>query len=812
MRMLAILWAVLPAWSVCTVTPTSVTLDDTRQHGPASYGQPLTVSADCGSWTATNPAFPNNYWVFHATSGTAPSTIYVYPNAGVINTKAVGSYASASTIAGISVTVTVNVKQRDPHPLHTNYKGAADTSFGCGTSDSDPMWMYEDNCTVYQQRPGGTWNMPTGATPVTDNLLGTPYWKVSNGFHAYSSISPVDLDDRYVVVEDSDTGTAGFQRAIYNLDGSGLCVNVSDSGFSGGAATWGQTEATKNNLYSLIPGQTVIRKFTLTPCTSIVNDGVIWTHPTAKTLDTGGGADMNTDNYLGFYSLDFTQVWAVKVTDTSKAYSYTTSDAGYTLTDIAGGVYVGNKTKEGWYYVWVQGSPSGFILRFREDQAGTEMELVSDCHPNPSPGAGTRHNKYCDSVDINDTQAVITSGHSDAVTLSDGLPYQFYAGSVASPFVSIAIGFGMTQGKDGALPYEVGGGMRLGSNRQGHIGCARQAPICVGSNVTTTSVTSYTITAVNSTAGNNYDFTLSAAHGWSVGQAIQISNVFGLTGANGTFTVDTVPTTTRITIAVSHSGTWTSNTGVVTANASPGRIHDNELHVWREGEVRRVAAHRSVKFSASRIDQDYWYQPHAAISPKGTYVIWSSNNGQPDALGVYAARTGMSAVKPNQFTKDHEVHVTPAATKVIFRLCNPSSQTVTFEVDNDRDLSSVTASGTTGVGCGDVILTGLTASTRYFWQARSNAHTAMGEFLTTATPSGTRSTRFEAQAPTGATEVYLDYGTTASLGSTTSGTPVSCTAGQLCGVAVDATRGDTLYGRLVFDAGPGQPLQSLMVQ
>jgi hypothetical protein len=78
-----------------------------------------------------------------------------------------------------------------------------------------------------------------------------------------------------------------------------------------------------------------------------------------------------------------------------------------------------------------------------------------------------------------------------------------------------------------------------------------------------------------------------------------------------------------------------------------------EIMVVSDGEVRRLAMHRSLRFS-NEDGRGYWSTPRAAIAPAGDWVVATSNFGIPNGHRVLSIQTGYGAVENVEAPEEQE--------------------------------------------------------------------------------------------------------------------------------------------------------------
>lgn len=393
-------------------------------------------------------------------------------------------------------------------------------------------------------------------------------------------------------------------------------------------------------------------------------------------------------------------------------------------------------------------------------------------------------------------------------------------------FISIVHAKRLSSTDGGAVSSgQLGGGFAYWNPGLDHLGGSRLAPFVASNGDSTSLYSSQNITGYSGSTA-----TTAGAHGYVIGDTVTISVAdFSSTdqSLHGNWVVTSTPSAVTFTTLKTPSS-YQANSAITYKqgdDADLGSVQ-NEILVGRmlpDGrllQLRRIAKHMSTQFSASVYDghdgvNDYFAQPHVILSPDGKYVGWTSNQTRGNRNYFYVAETGFDGnLDPDQFTPTTRMKVDASSTTAIFTASVPENQNYVILVSTEPGMllpisSTVTASvlKTTGT-----LVSGLSASTVYYWISFSSDRyfAAAGQFTTLPTQSGSSIAYFSAKTPANATSVVLNYGPTASLGSSTSS--VSCTAGQKCEASVSGLKGTTLYGQLAFDTGEKSPLTGRMVR
>jgi hypothetical protein len=130
-------------------------------------------------------------------------------------------------------------------------------------------------------------------------------------------------------------------------------------------------------------------------------------------------------------------------------------------------------------------------------------------------------------------------------------------------------------------------------------------------------------------------------------------------------------------------------------------------------------------------------------------------------------------------------------------------------VSTDPGLTGASTTALSG-GSGTRAITGLTASTRYYWRIRLGSpgykYAATGQFWTGTAPVGNGTLTVRAKGITNVATLRVDYGT--SSGSLSSNATASCTANAQCIVPVTTSKGLIYYQIKQLDGGSATLQQS----
>lgn len=190
-------------YGAIVVSPTTCTIT-TQFGGPVGNSCPIGLTGT-NTWTATDGAILQ--WT--ANSGVDGGVTIFLKLAG---NPAIGTHTyTDASIAGQTITVTVNVIAPTAVPTFSNGLGVADSALaGCTNSDPTVFLLYI-TCPDAGHRPGGTDNPPAmGATYTTD--FGFTSRLVAPIGIQYVGLRTISYDNQYFITD----------NGVYKTDGSGL--------------------------------------------------------------------------------------------------------------------------------------------------------------------------------------------------------------------------------------------------------------------------------------------------------------------------------------------------------------------------------------------------------------------------------------------------------------------------------------------------------------------------------------------------------------------------------------------------------------
>jgi len=296
-------------------------------------------------------------------------------------------------------------------------------------------------------------------------------------------------------------------------------------------------------------------------------------------------------------------------------------------------------------------------------------------------------------------------------------------------------------------PIQHGGELRFDSQSIDYVACASAAPICVSAGSQNQGQGKVSCLITNVTVGNPWTVTVEngCAITFSGGQSLLIVGAGGVTSVNGVRTVNTSPTATTFTVSGANGGAYTSG-GVVTVNSAWANENyaGNEIAACRPqtGHCRRLTKTWGVPFTRSLYGSDgYWDATRVTISPDGKTVMFGANGGTPDDVADFTVSTGFditASTPANQFDQNgHGYTLSVTATSATANITTSSSQSCTFAVSANSDLSGAsTASGTIAT-TGTLTVSSLTTGTHYYSRVVCDENNvAVAEFTAASVAGG----------------------------------------------------------------------------
>lgn len=663
MRLLALLILVSPAVAAVTsTTPANFTGSDPtaiggkfaqRSTGPTPYPKVLTINGT-GTWSIGTITGAASTWIACSIAGaggpvydcvltgTAPATIYVYMNpfaanfagAGTVNAIVPicnGGIGCTTGTSAVNVSINITVVARSCPGIISSLSGSFS---GCSNSDA-AKYCDLDTCTITNIRPGGTFNIPALGSTYAEPQFGSVIRRIAGGggtyrSHGYSSVNPCNRTGTRCFVGSASTSyiiDPSDGTVLFTSPPAGLLDNVWD--------------AYDPLVYHYMTGKT-IHKVTL----PALSDVLEFTYPgTATTITGGGTGDTSKDNWWAFYTDTDAKVCAINLSNVSQAPCATRTFSPSLGTPDFVMISKGTSVSSGKRYVFLNGTSYVPIWQFSDaDPSLTffgRLPVGYSAQYSGSPSFDTA----CTDAAVA-LSACSPSSHMDTVEIS-GEQYAVFSAQAVSPFMVVVMYSKIASGDLMTTAVETGGGATFSlpisdGNLGMHIACAKQAPYCAAEKYQYIPSTSWKVT--NATNASPIVITSDTGYTGANNDVLLINNVGGNTAANGLCTVAGLSGTTFNCAGSTGNGTYTASTGSFTLNTAPATSpHGEEVLVIRglNAEVRRIVKHRSIPYSDTYTGVGgYQEQPKTSILTDGSRLIFDSNFGFPDGIGVYSVMTG----------------------------------------------------------------------------------------------------------------------------------------------------------------------------
>jgi hypothetical protein len=659
------------------VTPSTLSFS-MRARGENPYRQDVAVtgaanalSARCTSGSP-NDACTSLSWAFDAT--TAPTTLHVFFNGYNNSSYIPGEYTATLQVSSntgctgsCNIAVTLTVVPATP----ANITSISGSFIGCSNRDSAYIGDFE-SCVIPGQRPGGSFNPPPSPCgSYTDpNFGGTIKRLTATGTRVLGADS----------MQKAWNGN-GTLVMTGTQSGSGFLVDVNTCAdewpnIPGNAASFDPMDATGRTYYTL-DGNSVTRRV-LAP-NSTVESTPIYTFAgpgTAAHLTNGGDGDVIKDGYWCFYTEGGTATQLVLLNVRTGAYvqfDYSTITfmssplrsctlaKGFSPTNGKLYIVLGN-------FGNVHGVGSSGPNEILSWRAGDTT--ITDEGPQPLPPLAAAYGFYS-GTDVTNAACAVGlcryQSHMDTVE-ADGHEFLVYGGgpSQTTPQVNPPhnsnYAYSLFECLDcGPIPNmeldaESGGNAYyVGpfTESDGHISCARLAPVCLAESNNDPGLQAATITNIVNNNTGGITVTIQGTSPVVTGDPLLINANGGCTSANGRFTGDKVTVLgSTINIAgVTCNSAFTSGGSLTKDITSVPYPHQAELilldatHIMsRRVDVTLLGKHRSVAYSHDApSDTHYYGQSHPNINDLGTMGVFESNFGFPGVTDVYLIQTGYSA-------------------------------------------------------------------------------------------------------------------------------------------------------------------------
>ena len=752
-----------PGWA-CVVHVTgsgSWTATEDGNYGPSARVCQIQTDHSCTGSTA---------------SGTGPAELRIYlswDTAGLAN----GSYARTVTVAGVAIPVTETIAGYLPNPVYTNYKRLTQAQLvaaGCSSDWGVPqLSTFADACPSVGVQPGGTFWLPAVGGTTADPNFGTPLTTLAVDYHGYSTYLYTSAGGNYADTVDYTVATP--ENPNYPA-GTQLWPSTSINAFGCGGQTY-------------YPNLTLLKKFGMpeaswiclnqttksvhlieggTPPT-ISDLGPIFTLPDGQ-LCINNSTNVTVDGYTLVFGLlsssacaDYgtaAQWKALYLLNIFPPYNTIRID----LTDPRFANMPGQTRRwwmtefdrDGYTYI-TPGTGEVVALWFIKVNKYTGQWTVQGSIPSPQ--------NYNPGLIASDCTTYfygcIPQGHDVEWQANGTVGVAFQSGLAYLP--QSILFYQPTLGAQwSATQVELGGSVSWLYGPLDHHTAARNAaygdplPLIASATEYTgpSGGTYFDAMSITSVSGNTItlqqgDTGLSTSLGVTPGQQVLVgcANDNWGTGQDleGVWTVSAVtvgpPYQLQLT-GLNYAGTYpSSNPCAAIANVNSVQTNlSATVYLMRLDplgftlQMAQLAKNRNISYGCCLPGgaTNYWTQAHTQLTQDGKYVIWATNNGEPNRMRLVAAQSPwqMLAEWNYELAPGYPVDMTPAGSGVVnIRARVPDSVSLgcTFSTTIDLGTSplSVTMGGPylerTGAFSG-------TSRTPYYWQCTSadNAYTARG--------------------------------------------------------------------------------------
>lgn len=629
-----------------TVSPRSLNFVQ-RQSGDSPYSLAVTLAGQgaISLGTCVGVACPGI--ITNLTSITAPAILSFSWNGYSNNSFAPGTYSASLPIVGSSgcgstdcvVAISLTVV------AYTVPTFVSPSGLFAGCSRSSPAFFDLDTC-ISGFVPGSTFSMPAIGSTYIDPNFGGVLRRISN--------APRNNDTDSTV-----SGWNSNNTLVVTADFGGKCFmtdpNTGADVYSGVPCPTAWDASDPASYYYLF--HSTIHKVTLRAPPSSVSD-VVWYAYTnsAAQITTGGDGDTSADNWISFWADADNILGIINLNNPSQVvfanlgtlpwFHFRTCAVSKGVDAVTGKRYI---IAEG------TGGPSEIFSYKPGDLAlvdeGTMPRKLNTVSPQRVPYAGP----HCDTVTTSTTQDCYGAQHSDTVAVN-GVQYYVFTYQQGQPFFQHVTFMRFNAGADlMTTAVEAGGGMTytypvFTGNGDVHIGCAKKAPSCVVETDSDPPITGWQVTGATNSAP--ITITSQPAFMGTNGDVLLINNVGGNTAANGLCTVGNLTNSSFQCVGSAGKGVYASGTGSFIRNVTPdGSNHQSEISTIdasqigsRVFRINRLAKHRSFAISGDYLDAGGYYgQSHPNISPDGSLIVFESNNGTPDNVGVFTLINTLAA-------------------------------------------------------------------------------------------------------------------------------------------------------------------------
>ena len=653
-----------------------------RERGTVPYVQdyavggtgPITVGTCTGPYSACGGLETL------LTSRTAPAILHIYFLGYGTNTLPPGTYTSTLTVtSSVQVNLTINLTII-PRTLPTVNSPSGNFA-GCVNSNST-YFSDLDTCTVTQGYPGrGTFPIPPPGSTYTDPNFGAAVKTIvpiSGVRQLYAdSVKSSFNADHSLLFTQTTTGTLYASNPltgadVYNFTG----LNCAD-------ATWSGVNPMK--FYCSDYGSNTLSSVTLvSPPNNWTLSGPLYRYSGGQSaaggLTDGGDSDTSKDDYWCWFTQNGTDH---KLAITNLANPATeTYLADFSLiptnaTTCGNGapapcgractISKGADATTGYRYIVFSINPGDNndrmeIYRWKVgDTVLTDLGAAAQDPNSPNRNPPTYTGKHCDAAAWAANNC-LQPQHMDTVEIN-GHEYLALPVEEGQPYI-VNMAFVRLDSPDNMFTNSEAGGQSFYAyvpeavpyGADVHIGCAKNAPVCIMETDQDPQPVTYAVTSASNTAPIH--ITSARACGSSsacppytatAGDVMRFGGINGNTALNNGSCTVANPSGSSFDCAGTDgtkAGAYTSG-GFFTPDVTPAsRPHQGELMLIDATNaesnhfiVTRLAKHRDWMFSGQLVPS-YYGQSHPVISTDGTLGAFESNFGYPEQLGVFGVQTG----------------------------------------------------------------------------------------------------------------------------------------------------------------------------
>jgi hypothetical protein len=708
-----------------------------------------------------------------------------------------------------------------------------------GCVNSNALYIDLDSCTVVGEYPydtGFTW--PAVGSTITDPNFGTTIRTLTTGpqrwVQSYTSLEAINSNSTKALIGGFKPAAAGgwtttiphpasaYNSAVIDLT-TGAMSEIAGIGsaVASGAAFWHPTDP---NIFYSVTALGVVSRWEVDDLaagpTTVANLG---------DLETGGANGLSTDGYYGYHRDSTEEMCIARITTISvgqeSSHRWCASSVG--LLSINGGFVTDVDSETGKRYLLSDSGSAGggnvaiYMWSLTETPGTLTFEGRFPEYQHQTTGIGDGDG-ICEA-----SESCISSTHIDYTKDFNGRVYIVYpygpGGNFGNRRYMSAYQLSKILQPMGQYPQEVGGGLRLlaPTNHTDQGGATHFGGTATGTGsvfvsmgnlflnsqlyagvrlISSATVDGTEVDLVLNSAQVHPDFTVGEII--AIGSAMRTDNVNAYECLNGRFTVTAKTDINNITVDANCSaqtGTYAASSGLVARRETHSWGHRNTHYMVNNfgDELRKIAGTRGIgscyKNGSNACTSPfeiwgYWQIPRASVSRNGDLIVWTADRGEPGQLQVQSATTNWSAASRLKITTN--VGITTALVRI---KAAQDVNTCTVEYSTNADLtSSATAASLTTGAYHTIEIPSLTAGTLYY--ARAHCPTTNPEyarrFQFTTAPTAVGNTVVQintSEAPVAADDVIVEYGTTSSLGSTS--TPKACAAGASCIAQISVAKG-----------------------